>query len=97
MMNPDIFDMGDIDMAWCPGCGACVKIRRLYAAFFFIVTFVVTVISFISILAQQGIYAALIFLPLPIGALGYVKARFCPLRAMDGDLGNNPQSRNHFV
>jgi hypothetical protein len=32
-----------------------------------------------AVLAQQGLYAALIWLPFPIGAIGYFKARFCPL------------------
>lgn len=86
-----------MSQTWCPACGAHIKVRKFYAVLFFIVTFVVAAISFVSIMAQQGIYAALIFLPLPIGAIGYVKARFCPLRAMKSDLGINPQSRNHFV
>lgn len=86
-----------LSRAWCPSCGAQVSVQRAYAAFFFIVTSAVTVSSFVSILAQQGIYAALIWLPLPIGALGYIKARYCPLRASDSDLGSKPRSQDHIV
>jgi len=46
---------------------------------FFALIFVTTTLSTIAVLAQQGLYAALIWLPFPIGAIGYVKARFCPL------------------
>jgi len=72
-------------------------VRRFYAVLFFIVTSAITVTSFVSILLQQGIYAALIWLPLPIGALGYFKARYCPLRANDSDIGAKPRSQDHFV
>ena len=86
-----------LSRAWCPSCGALVSVRRVFAVLFFVLTFAVTAISFIAILVQQGIYAALIWLPLPIGALGYVKARYCPLRAKDGNIGPNPRSQDHFV
>ncbi len=72
--------------AFCPTCGSLIGVRRLYALLFFVVTFAVTAASCIAILAQQGFYAALIWLPLPIGALGYIKARFCPLQVRSGPL-----------
>ena len=86
-----------LSRTWCPSCGALVNVRKIHAFLFFVVTFVVTAASFVAIMAQQGIYAALIWLPLPIGALGYIKARYCPLRAKDGNIGPKPHSQDHFV
>jgi len=63
----------------CPNCKAFVGIKWLYKAAFFPVVFAVTVLSTIAVLAQQGIYAALLWVPFPIGAIGYLKARLCPL------------------
>ena len=31
-MEPDIFDMGEIDIAWCPGCGNFGILKALKAA-----------------------------------------------------------------
>ena len=75
-----------LSRTFCPTCGTMVGVKRAYAVLFFIVTFGLTAASFIAILAQQGIYAALIWLPLPIGALGYIKARYCPLRVRSAPL-----------
>jgi hypothetical protein len=44
-----------------------------------VLTFLVTSLSTIAVLAQFGIYAALLWFPFPVGALGYLKARFLPL------------------
>ena len=52
-----------------------------YRAAFFIVILLITAPSTFAIFIQQGVYAALLWAPFPIGALGYVKARFCPLEA----------------
>ena len=75
-----------LSRTYCPACGASIGVKRAYAFLFFIVTFGATAVSFIAILAQQGFYAALIWLPLPVGALGYIKARFCPLQVRSGSL-----------
>ena len=53
--------------------------RWLYTSVFFVVILLVTVPSVLLVLAQQGVYAAMLWAPFPIGALGYIKARFCPL------------------
>lgn len=53
--------------------------RRLYRTVFFIATAAITIPSVVAVLVQQGIYAALLWTPFPIGAIGYIKARFCPL------------------
>jgi len=62
----------------CPICGAFVGVQRFYKAVFFLVIFSITAPSTIAVLAQQGVYAALLWIPFPIGAIGYLKARFCP-------------------
>ena len=48
---------------------------------FGILIFMVTLFSTLVILNSQGLYAAILMLPLPIGAIGYLRARFCPLQA----------------
>lgn len=68
-----------VSHADCVHCHSLVGVHWLFAAGFFVVIFAVTLVSTLAVLAQQGVYAALIWLPFPIGALGYVKARFCPL------------------
>jgi hypothetical protein len=65
----------------CPECGAFVKAHRFYGVLFNLVTLAVTALSTLVIFADLGLYAALLMLPLPLGAFGYIKARFCPLVA----------------
>jgi hypothetical protein len=55
----------------CRNCNTLVGIQWLYRAVFFALIFVTTTLSTIAVLAQQGLYAALIWLPFPIGAIGY--------------------------
>ena len=63
----------------CSSCGKFIGVHWLFRAAFFIVILLITVPTVIAIFVQQGVYAALLWAPFPIGALGYVKARFCPL------------------
>jgi uncharacterized protein (DUF983 family) len=63
----------------CSNCREIVGIQWLYKAAFFLVILVVTVPTSIAVLAQQGVYAALLWMPFPIGAIGYFKAKYCPL------------------
>ena len=63
----------------CPNCRETVGVQWLYRSAFFLVIFVVTVLSSIAVLAQLGVYAALLWAPFPIGAIGYLKARYSPL------------------
>ena len=72
--------------AQCTACGAQVGIRWAFRALFFVIILVVTAVLGIAVLIEQGLYAALLIISLPIGAIGYIKARFCPLVA------RNPQS-----
>ena len=60
---------------------AVIRAHWLYGMFFYFLTFVVTLFSTIVILADQGLYAAILMFLLPIGAIGYLRARYCPLEA----------------
>jgi hypothetical protein len=42
-------------------------------------TIAVTVITSYMVLSMYGVYAVIIWFAFPIGAIGYIKARFCPL------------------
>ena len=62
-------------------CGSLVKAQRLYGVLFNILIIVVTLFSTVAVLLGQGFYAAILLLPFPLGAIGYLKARFCQLEA----------------
>ena len=63
----------------CTNCGSFVGVHRIASMSFSLLIFAVTVPTTIMVLAQQGLYAALLWFSCPIGALSYIKARFCPL------------------
>jgi hypothetical protein len=65
----------------CRACGAVVRAHWFYGMLFYFLTFVVTLFFTLAVLASQGLYAAILMFPLPIGAIGYLRARFCPLEA----------------
>lgn len=49
------------------------------SAFFSVVIFIAAVTTTFVVLIQLGLYAALLWFTLPVGALSYLKARFGPL------------------
>jgi len=51
----------------------------VYKAIFFVVILVATIVVGLVVLIYQGLYAALLMVSLPIGAIGIIKARYCPL------------------
>jgi len=51
----------------------------MYKAIFFVVILVATIVVGLVVLIDQGPYAALLMISLPIGAIGIIKARYCPL------------------
>ena len=63
----------------CTSCRQLVGVHWLFRAVFFVIILAVTAVTTIVVLADQGIYAALLMFSVPIGAIGFVKARFCPL------------------
>ena len=79
----------------CSSCGQLIGVHWLFRAIFFVIIFVVTLVTAIVVLADQGLYAALLMISVPIGVIGYIKARYCPLeikrrrddsRSRSGDL-----------
>ncbi len=65
----------------CPNCSSTVRISKVAAALFNLLILVVTVVTTGMVFLQAGLYAGIVWLPFPIGALSYVKARFCSLEA----------------
>ncbi len=65
--------------ARCPYCNSLVGPHWFFGTIFFVIIFLVTMASTIAVLALFGIYAAILWFSFPIGAIGYLKARFSPL------------------
>ena len=63
----------------CSKCGSRVGFHWAMSLAFAAVIIPITVISTLMVLAQMDVYAALLWVPFPIGAISYIKARFCPL------------------
>ena len=67
----------------CPNCGAVVGFHWSIALAFGSVIVPITLVSTVMVLMQMDIYAALLWAPFPIGAISYIKARYCPLVSKD--------------
>lgn len=65
--------------ASCPACHKIVGVHWLAAAVANTIIAIVTLASTAAIFVQQGVYAAILWFSVPIGALSYLKARYCPL------------------
>lgn len=63
----------------CSACSARVGFHWTISFAFAAVIVPITLISTVMVLAQMDMYAALLWIPFPIGAINYLKARFCPL------------------
>jgi len=63
----------------CTQCGQSVGVHWLFRSVFFVIILVATLLTVFVVLIDQGIYAALLMFSVPIGAIGFIKARFCPL------------------
>jgi len=70
----------------CPACAGVVGIHRAVAILSSVVIFVVAAASTLLVFIEQGLYAALFWIPLPVGALSYLKARFGPLETKSSHL-----------
>lgn len=66
----------------CPHCAKFVRVARLPAAVVNLLILVVTIVTTGMVFLQAGLYGAIVWLPFPIGALSYVKARFLTLETM---------------
>jgi ABC-type methionine transport system permease subunit len=49
---------------------------RLASLVFNILTLIVTSVTTLIVFLQLGLYAAIVWLPFPMGALSYIKGRF---------------------
>jgi hypothetical protein len=68
--------MADVD---CANCKQLIGVHWLFRFLFFIIIFPAAALTGLVVYVDQGLYAALLFVSLPIGAIGYIKARFSPL------------------
>ena len=63
----------------CPNCRQPVRVNRFASMVFSLVIVAVTIASSLMVLSLFGIYAVILWFAFPIGAIGYLKARYCPL------------------
>jgi hypothetical protein len=63
----------------CANCDHLVRVHWLFRAVFHVAILIATILTVVIVLIDQGIYAAILLFTVPIGALGYIKARFSPL------------------
>lgn len=66
----------------CPACSARIGMNRFIALLFSILIVVVTVATSYMVLSLFGIYAVIVWFVFPVGAIGYLRARFSPLRVL---------------
>jgi hypothetical protein len=74
--------------AQCASCKNFSGVHWIASTSFAVAIFIVTAFTSLLVLTQSGLYAALIWLPFPIGALSFLKAWLCPLQA------RKPASKN---
>jgi hypothetical protein len=65
--------------AVCRHCRQQIGVHWAFRAVFFVLTFAAAAATGLIVYVDQGFYAALLFISVPIGVLGYVKARVSPL------------------
>ena len=81
--------------AYCQNCQSRVGIQWFFRITFFLVTLIATVAVGLIVLVAEGLYAALLVISVPIGAIGFIKARFCPLVVRDPEpAAGNPSGRD---
>ena len=73
----------------CRVCGKRIGVHWVFRSLFFVLIFVAAAGTGLIVYVDQGFYAALLFVSVPIGALGYIKARFAPL-VVRQDLSRDP-------
>ena len=64
----------------CEHCDAVVGVHRMAAWLAGCLIAAATVITSLMILINNGFFAAMFWLPFPVGSLSYVKARLSPLQ-----------------
>ena len=71
----------------CKSCLRVIGVRRIVSAIASFVIFAVAIVTTLIVFIELDLWAALLWFTLPVGALSYVKARFCPLEV-------RPESRH---
>jgi uncharacterized protein (DUF983 family) len=71
----------------CTACGVTVQVNRAVSSLFSVLILVVTLVTSYMVLSLFGIYAVVVWFIFPIGAIGYLRARFCPLTVMPTERG----------
>ena len=71
------------DNVSCGNCEAVVGVHRTASWLAGLVIASATTITTLMVLAQSGFFAAMFWLPFPIGSLSYVKARLAPLQVQE--------------
>ena len=71
----------------CAACGVTVRVNRAASFLFSILILVVTLVTSYMVLSLFGIYAVVVWFIFPIGAIGYLRARYCPLTVMPKPVG----------
>lgn len=69
----------------CPACGVRIRVNRFASILFSLLIIPVTVGTSVAVFAMYGVYAVILWFAFPIGAIGFVKARFCPLSVVTPD------------
>lgn len=77
--------------AVCEQCVQVVGVHWLFRSVFFVIIFIATLFTVAVVHVRQGFYAALLMATVPVGAIGFVKARFCPL------VIRQPKARSRYI
>lgn len=64
----------------CKSCLRIIGVHRIASAFASFIIFTVAIVTTLIVFIELDLWAALLWFTLPVGALSYVKARFCPLQ-----------------
>lgn len=64
----------------CANCKRMIGVNTAASFVFAVLIFVTTLVTTFIVFLQFDVYAALLWFSLPIGALSYIKARYCPLQ-----------------
>lgn len=76
---------------YCQNCRSRIGVHWFFRVVFFAVTLAATIAVGIVVLAAEGLYAALFMISVPIGAIGFIKARFCPLVVREPATEHSPR------
>jgi uncharacterized protein (DUF983 family) len=71
-----------VGSARCPACAARIGMNRFVSFLFSVLIVAVTVTTSYMVLSLYGIYAVIVWFVFPVGAIGYLRARFSPLRVL---------------